>query len=84
MLFFSYFQAIAQGLGNAGKIIDYEIHSKSCRIFEIALRAGDDPNDHDCRKKPGKVGLTFLFEYLIMRKRERLTDRDRKREVIKV
>lgn len=35
---------------HTGKIINYEIRSKSCRICENAARAGRDPKDHDCRK----------------------------------
>lgn len=35
---------------HTGKIIDYEVRSKSCRICENATKAGRVPKDHDCRK----------------------------------
>ncbi|XP_061171002.1 uncharacterized protein LOC133180520 [Saccostrea echinata] len=33
-----------------GKIIDYDIRTKCCKICESATRSGKDPKDHDCRK----------------------------------
>lgn len=35
---------------HTGKMIDYEVRSKSCRICENATRAGRDPKDHDYQK----------------------------------
>lgn len=32
---------------HTGKIIDYEVRPKSCRICENATKAGRDPKDHD-------------------------------------
>ena len=34
----------------AGKIVDYEVKIKSCRVCDIAVRNGAPPPQHNCRK----------------------------------
>ena len=34
----------------AGKIVDYEVKIKSCRVCDIAVRNGAPPRQHSCRK----------------------------------
>ena len=34
----------------AGKIVDYEVKIKSCRVCDIAVRNGAPPRQHNCCK----------------------------------
>ena len=34
----------------AGKIVDYEVKIKSCKVCDIAVRNGAPPRQHNCRK----------------------------------
>ena len=38
-----------------GKIVDYEVKIKSCRVCDIAVRNGAPPRQHNCRKNHVKI-----------------------------